>query len=429
MNPEKRILLIVLGVLVVIGLIAIFFYLRVDDAPTHLSAEAVSSTQIRLFWVGDKNATQYNIYRAEEGAESYIRVGFSTKEEYTDEGLDPATTYFYKVTQVVNFRESNQSHRAGTETIPGTPTGVKTEVENFQKQLQLKINLVWDYSIGAEEYVVYRSEDEKGIYEKIGTTTNENYSDTNILPEKTYYYAITQITDGREGAYSEEVNATTGLLWECGETLEYGENHYKTIRIGDQCWFRENLNITEDETNRRCEIERHCYNNNRSLCDVYGGLYNFNSIVCGQSGEDIQGICPLGWRIPGDDDWIKIETELGMRGAEIKEYGFRGSDEGSKLAGSYNLWKDGNLRESNAFSLSKMDVLPGGYQPRFNIRSFYDMSESAILWSSTQANEDEECIYWGVAHLIREIRYDSTKIKRDCHPMSATAYVRCMRDY
>ncbi len=429
MNPEKRILLIVVGAVVLIALIAVFFYLRIDDAPTHLSAEAVSSTQIRLSWVGDENASQYNIYRAKEDAESYVRVGFSTEEEYIDKGLEPATPYFYKVTQIVNFRESNQSRRAGTETVPGVPVGVRAKAANFQEELQLKIDLVWDYSIGAEEYIIYRSEDEKGMYEKIGTTINENYSDTNLLPEKTYYYAITQITNGQEGAYSDEVSATTGSLWECGEALEYGGKHYKTIRIGDQCWFRENLNVVENETDRRCKVERHCYNNEGAMCGVYGGLYNFASVACGQSGEGIQGICPLGWKIPSDDDWIKIETELGMREAEIKEYGFRGDDEGSKLAGSYNLWKEGNLRRSNNFSLSRIDALPGGYQPGFNIRLFYNMGESAIFWSSTQANEDEECTYWEAAYSIREIRYDSTKIRRDCHPRAATAYVRCMRDY
>jgi len=429
MNPEKRVLLIVIGAIIVIALIAMFVYLRVDNAPTHLSAEIVSSSQIRLSWAGDVDATQYNIYRKKEGAESYARVGFTKEKEFLDEELDPNTTYFYKVTQVVSFKESRQSKRASATTAPGVPTGIQAQATDFQEELQLKIDLFWDYSIGAEEYVVYRSEDEKGIYEKIGTTTNENYSDTDLLPEKTYYYAVTQITEGQEGVYSDEVSATTGAVWECGETLEYGGKHYKTIRIGEQCWFKENLNIAENETDLRCEVERHCYNDERIMCGVYGGLYDFASIACGQSGEGFQGICPRGWRIPSDNDWIRIETELGMRETEIKKYGFRGGDEGSKLAGNYNLWKDGNLRRSSSFSLSRMDALPGGYQPGFNIRLFYNMGESAIFWSSTRANEDEDCTYWEDAYSMREIRYDNTGIRRDCHPASATGQVRCMRDY
>jgi uncharacterized protein (TIGR02145 family) len=425
---KKNKVLILIFVVFLFGLI---FFLKKDysDAPKHFFAETVSSSQIRLFWEKGNGVTQYNIYRTSNLGEDYIRVGFTGENEYLDDNLMPATEYYYKITQVVNFKESSFSMRASAKTAPGVPTGLRAEVVDFQEDLQLKINLVWDYSIGAEEYFVYRSNDESGIYRKIGSAINESYSDTDLLPNTTYYYVITQISGDKESVYSREVSAKTGEAWSCGDGLDYGGKIYKTVRVGDRCWFQENINVVDGDTHRSCEIERHCFNNDQTMCSLYGGLYNFASISCGQSGEKIQGVCPIGWRIPTDNDWMMLETELGMRETEIDKYGFRGLDEGSKIAGRYDLWKDGYLRQSSSFAISGMNLLPGGYQPGFNIKLFYGLSESAIFWSSTQVNEDEECTFWEPAYAIREVHYNDTKIKKDCHSRVGTGYLRCVRDY
>jgi uncharacterized protein (TIGR02145 family) len=424
---KNRILILIFFVFIV-GLI--FFLKRnSSDAPKHFFAETVSSSQIRLFWEKGNGVTQYNIYRTNNLEEDYIRVGFTEDNEYLDDNLMPATEYYYKITQIVNFKESSFSMRASAKTAPGVPAGLRAEVVDFQEDLQLKINLVWDYSIGAEEYFIYRSNDEAGIYERIGSAVNESYSDTDLLPNTTYYYVITQVAGDKESVYSREVSAKTGESWRCGDELGYGEKNYKTVRVGDRCWFQENINVVDGDTHRNCKIERHCFNNDQTMCNLYGGLYNFASISCEQSGEKIQGVCPIGWRVPTESDWMMLETELGMRETEINKYGFRGFDEGSKIAGRYDLWKDGYLRQNSSFAISGMNLLPGGYQPGFNIKLFYGLSESAIFWSSTQVNEDEECTFWEPAYAVREVYYNDTKIKKDCHSRVGTGYLRCVRDY
>jgi uncharacterized protein (TIGR02145 family) len=431
MEENKKRKKAIICLIVFFILVSVFFFIkrRPSNNPSHLFAETVSSSEIRLFWEGSDSATQYNIYRTDDLKKEYLRVGFSLENEYLDKELDPATEYYYKVTQIIDFQESLPSMRASAKTTPGIPLGLRAKTADFQEELRLKIDLVWDHAIGADKYFIYRSTDESGIYEKIGEAVNENYSDINILPETTYYYVVTQITSEKESAYSNEVSATTGTSWSCGEDFEYGGKIYNTIRVGNRCWFGKSLNVVTGETHRSCQIERYCYNNDSGMCNIYGGLYNFESISCGQSGEKIQGICPLGWRIPTDSDWMMLETELGMRESEMRKYGFRGTDEGSKLAGRYDLWKNGLLRQSDSFAISGMNLLPGGYQPGFNINLFYNLSESVVLWSSTQANEDEECTFWEPAYFIREIHYNENKIKRDCSSQAGTAYVRCVREY
>ncbi len=426
-DNKKIVIVVSLAVIFFIGVVFVFF--RDENVPVHLSAETVSSSEIYLSWSGDDNASQYNIYRAENSSDHYTRVGFTTEEKYLDDRLEPAKLYHYKVTQIVNFEESGYSARASARTDPGKPTGLRATTISFHKDLLLRNHLIWDYSVGTEKYYIYRSKEEDGIYQKIGTTVNESYFDTDLLPETTYYYKVTQVTDGKEGDYSDSAATTTDTSWSCGEMLEYGGKDYKTATIGGQCWIMENLNITQDKIDRDCEIERYCYNNDGGMCTVYGGLYDFRSISCGRAVEGMQGICPLGWRVPTDEDWITLEMEIGMSEGETKNYGFRGSNEGSKLAGRYDLWKDGSLRHSHLFGSSGFNALPGGYQPGFNIRLFYNLSESAIFWSSTQGNEDEECSFWEPAYMIREVVFDKLKVRRDCYSRVGTAYVRCVRDY
>ena len=63
--------------------------------------------------------------------------------------------------------------------------------------------------------------------------------------------------------------------------------------------------------------------------DAYGRLYNWYAVV------DSRGLCPGGWHVPTDDDWITLEMELGMSAFDAHSYGgWRGTDEGDKLKSS-----------------------------------------------------------------------------------------------
>jgi uncharacterized protein (TIGR02145 family) len=87
-----------------------------------------------------------------------------------------------------------------------------------------------------------------------------------------------------------------------------------------------------------------------------GRLYNFYAYTH----EDF---APEGWRIPTDDDFKTLEMYLGMSQSEADDIGGRGTNEGSKLAGNYDMWiPDGvdNLRNDPEFGTSGFDALPSG---------------------------------------------------------------------
>ncbi|MCK9438770.1 hypothetical protein M0Q39_01685, partial [Patescibacteria group bacterium] len=59
----------------------------------------------------------------------------------------------------------------------------------------------------------------------------------------------------------------------------------------------------------------------------------------------------------------------------------RGTSEGSKLAGSYDLWNDGVLRNHSDFNDSGFNILPAGY--RDTLGSFSSLGSYSSLWSSS----------------------------------------------
>ncbi len=94
-------------------------------------------------------------------------------------------------------------------------------------------------------------------------------------------------------------------------------NEYKTIRLGSQTWFAENIRSLVDSENnpitRFCPID----------CDENGGFYTYNSA---------KSICPQGWRLPSDFDWRVLENHLGMTAEERLVYGYwRGTNQGNQL--------------------------------------------------------------------------------------------------
>ena len=81
----------------------------------------------------------------------------------------------------------------------------------------------------------------------------------------------------------------------------------------------------------------------------YGRLYNWYAV------EDFRGLCPSGWHVPTDGDYMTIEMALGMSEAQANSTGWRGTDQGTQLRTTYGWYDGGNGTNSSGFS-----GLPGG---------------------------------------------------------------------
>jgi len=214
----------------------------------------------------------------------------------------------------------------------------------------------------------------------------------------------------------------------CGNTFfdVRDGNTYTTVQIGTQCWMAENLNIgtridgSSDQTDNST-LEKYCYNDNPDNCDIYGGLYQWNEMMAYSSTQGVQGICPNGWHLPSVTEWITMEEGLGMctgtgtgcSGAT----GWRGTDQGSQIAGNADLWDNGGLDQNPDFGVSGFNALPGG---RRKTDDTHDRITSyAYFWSSS---EDLPSAW------RRALSSNNSMVGRDSDDKSSGFSVRCLRD-
>lgn len=72
----------------------------------------------------------------------------------------------------------------GTPTVPAAPKGVKATAGDGQ------VDLSWNSSGGASQYVVKRAQADGGPYTVVGETTGTAYSDHGVINGTSYYYVV-----------------------------------------------------------------------------------------------------------------------------------------------------------------------------------------------------------------------------------------------
>jgi uncharacterized protein (TIGR02145 family) len=224
----------------------------------------------------------------------------------------------------------------------------------------------------------------------------------------------------------------------CGDQIaDYDGNQYNTVQIGNQCWMQENIKVTHYADGIAIPLitsnsawgalgdnntdKAYCYFNNNTNSE-YGALYTWAAAVNGTSGSanpsGVQGVCPTGWHMPSDDEWKQLEMQLGMSQSEADATGYRGTDQGSQLAGNSSLWNSGILENNAQFGTSEFTALPGGYRSNYN-GSFY-LGYNGYWWSSTEGNSSNA---W-----YRVLGYNNSEVYRNNNYKSNGFSVRCLKD-
>ncbi len=211
------------------------------------------------------------------------------------------------------------------------------------------------------------------------------------------------------------------LEFNCGDPLIDTRDGqcYATVQIGVQCWMAENLNIGNriDLGSNQFDnglIEKYCYNNSETYCNIYGGLYQWNEMMNYTTGAGAQGICPEGWYLPSDTEWCILENEVDPT-IPCSGTSWRGVDGGGKLkeAGT-NHWSSPNTGATNS---SGFTALPGG--SRSETLLVWGLNLSGVWWSSSQYNT--------VASWQRSLSYEKAGIIRYPNAKSFGFSVRCIK--
>ncbi|MCX6306416.1 MAG: hypothetical protein NT040_15750 [Bacteroidetes bacterium] len=211
-------------------------------------------------------------------------------------------------------------------------------------------------------------------------------------------------------------------------TVSYGGQTYNTVQIGPQCWFKENLNIGTringalEQTNNSI-IEKYCYNDLESNCNIYGGLYQWTEMMQYATTAGVQGICPTGWHIPTEGDWCTVTQFLdptvncGVSGISGTNAGGKMKSTGTIQAGT-GLWNTPNYGATNESGFS---AVPAGQRYSNGSSVYLDLGNSGYWWSSSEYD-----IYsaWG-----RNLHYGYSNVYRISGALFHGFSVRCVRNF
>ena len=117
-----------------------------------------------------------------------------------------------------------------------------------------------------------------------------------------------------------DLDNALGFVCGVSKVKDYDGNEYNTIKMGNQCWMKENLKTTHysDGTEIPLSTEvsdsvayRYYPGNSASNVATYGLLYNWTAAMNGASATDanpsnVQGICPDGWHLPSGSEWSQL---------------------------------------------------------------------------------------------------------------------------
>jgi uncharacterized protein (TIGR02145 family) len=208
-------------------------------------------------------------------------------------------------------------------------------------------------------------------------------------------------------------------------TVVYEGKTYNTVQIMSQCWLKENIDLGDQINGTIAQedngvIEKYCFNDDASNCNLYGGLYLWGEMMKYiNDSVSRQGICPGDWHIATDLEWMVLEgtvdSQYGIGDPFWMNDGNRGFDAGLNLK-STTGWKD----NGNGTDLYGFTALPGGIHHDDN--TYIGLTKYACFWTSTRS------ISVFASH-ARLIDYYYNLVYRDQYERTEARSVRCIKNY
>lgn len=190
-------------------------------------------------------------------------------------------------------------------------------------------------------------------------------------------------------------------------------NVYRTVQIGEQTWFAQNLRVTRfrdgspinhvADSVEWFKTKDHAwrnFRNNPKLDSVFGKYYNWAVV------SDQRGVCPLGWHVPTSrefDELVLFVGEYKHAGAKLKAKGF-------------SYWMIPNSGANNETGFSALGL--GGFiHPDSDVPQFGFVAE---WWTSTPLNEHNINLF--------ALTHENSAVLLSKGSKIYGYYIRCIKD-
>jgi len=185
---------------------------------------------------------------------------------------------------------------------------------------------------------------------------------------------------------------------------------YHSVRLACDCWTDENLKTTKYSDGRAVDnimkYQSPTHPDADANASVYGYLYDWSAALDAEGGVtvdaegNVQGICPTGWHLPSDIEFMRVAGNGGEYDmSELRYHGY---------------WLDGGGNNSTDFSL-----LPGGCY-NDNTARYENLLGNAYLWSVNTADPSQPKMFWADCYCYMW-QVDQTRPNMGCS-------VRCVKD-
>jgi uncharacterized protein (TIGR02145 family) len=214
----------------------------------------------------------------------------------------------------------------------------------------------------------------------------------------------------------------------CGgqTSLTYDDRTYDLVEIGGQCWFADNLSTDQyrngDPIPNGAEINwatttsgaYSYYYNDPSYDSIYAKQYNWYTTV------DSRGLCPTGWHVPSDCEWMYLEGSLGLSIADQQLEEWRGPAVGVAIKSPMYWWGYLTSPAPAGTNSSGFSAIPNGH--RYPNGSFDNVIGGYANWWTSTSSNNIAAYHRGLVFNNPTISRVSTMDKHWGHS------VRCLKD-
>jgi len=211
--------------------------LMVPNAPTNLTATAVSGYQINVQWlagIGGDPPTSYVLQQRHVGFTGFVTIATIPAPTlfYNVTGLLPGNTYDYRVRADNGAGSSAYSNidQAITFNVPSAPQTLNAVTFN-----NTRIDLTWlapvSVGSGIENYTIEKETPVGGGFFFEANTTNLFYSSTGLIQNTVYNYRVKAANDIGYGVFSNQDNDKTHGVPDAPINLSYSTNGISEITV------------------------------------------------------------------------------------------------------------------------------------------------------------------------------------------------------